>query len=99
MRTIDPDLLPSEVLLASSSLGHLISASRKARKMTQSQLCQAAGISRTTLLEIEHGSPRVQFAHWLSALHALQLLDNFVRTISADEMQRIAGAVRQPRSS
>ena len=99
MRAIHPEDLPTEVLETSFGLGKLVAATRKSRGMTQADLCEITGIGRTTLLEIEHGSPRVQFAHWLSALHALDLLGNISNTISAADMGRIAQAVKQPRKS
>ena len=99
MRTVNPEDLPTEVLETSFRLGKLVAATRKSRGMTQDELCAIAGIGRTTLLEIEHGSPRVQFVHWLSTLHALHLLDNFSNTISAADMGRIAKSVKQPRKA
>lgn len=100
MRAIDPDLLPGEVLESSYRMGRLIAVARKARGLTQSQLCEAAGIGRSTLAEIERGSPRVQLAHWLAVMHVLQLLEGLTANLlSAEELERIAGAVRRPRSA
>ena len=99
MRTISPDILPTTVLETCYSLGSLVKATRKARGLTQIMLCESTGISRNTLVEIEHGSPRVQFAHWLVVLESLELLENITKNISAANMGLIAKAVTQPRRS
>jgi transcriptional regulator with XRE-family HTH domain len=97
MRAITPDILPTAVLETCYTLGKLVMATRKARGLTQRALCESAGIGRTTLLEIEHGSPRVQFAYWLLALESLGLLENLTKNISAAHMGLIANAVTQAR--
>lgn len=99
MRTISPDILPTAVLETCYSLGSLIKATRKARGLTQIALCESTGISRNTLVEIEHGSPRVQIAHWLVVLDSLGLLENLTRSASPLNMGLIAKAVAQPRSA
>lgn len=99
MRALSPDLLPTSVLETCYTLGKLVTASRKARGLTQRALCESAGIGRSTLLEIEHGSPKVQFAHWLVVLESLGLLENLTKNISAANMGLIAKAVTQPRRS
>lgn len=99
MRAISPDILPTSVLETCYTLGKLVTASRKARGLTQRALCESAGIGRSTLLEIEHGSPKVQFAHWLVVLESLELLENLTKNVSAANMGLIAKAVTQPRRS
>ena len=91
-------MLPASVLEASYSLGKLIRATRKARGLTQSSLCLSVGIGRNTLVEIEHGSPKVQFVYWLLVLESLGLLETLLRYPSATNMGLIARAVAQPRS-
>jgi len=98
MQTLTPDMLPASVLEASYSLGNLIRATRKARGLTQHSLCQSVGIGRNTLVEIEHGSPKVQFVYWLLVLESLGLLETLPRNPSAANMGLIAKAVVQPRS-
>ena len=75
MRNISPEDLPLAVLETSYTLGQLITATRKSMGLSQSELCVSARIGRSTLNEIEHGSPKVQFAHWLVVLESLGLLD------------------------
>jgi transcriptional regulator with XRE-family HTH domain len=95
MRAITPDSLPTEVLETSYSLGQLILATRKAQGMSQESLCESADIGRSTLVQIERGSPRVQFAHWLSVLHALDLLQLIRPGVPPAELGRIARAVKR----
>lgn len=92
-------MLPTSVLETCYTLGNFVMASRKAGGLTQRALCESAGIGRSTLLEIEHGSPKVQFAHWLVVLESLGLLENLTKNISAANMALIAKAVTQPRRS
>lgn len=99
VRAITPDRLPTEVLETSFGLGQLVLATRKARGLSQESLCESAEIGRSTLLQIERGSPRVQLAHWFSVLHALDLLALFRPSIPPSEMGRIARAVKRSGSS
>ena len=96
MRTISPDQLPSSVLETSYMLGKLIAGTRKARGISQQALSESANIGRSTLVEIEHGSPRVQFVYWLIALEELGLIDTLTKGISATSLGVLANAV--PRS-
>lgn len=99
MRAISPDILPASVLETCYTLGNLVKATRKARGLTQLALCESAGIGRSTLVEIEHGSPKVQFVYWLLVLESLGLLENLTKSASAVNMGLIAKAVAQPRSA
>ncbi len=93
MRTITPETLDIEVLETGYSLGKLIAASRKAQGITQTELCGLAGVGRSTLVEIEHGSPKVQFAHWMQVMHKLGLLAHLTSSVSAFHLGQIANAV------
>lgn len=95
MRSVQPEDLPDDVLQTSFALGQLITATRKARGLSQDALCTSVKIGRSTLVEIEHGSPKVQFVHWLVVLEALGLLEQGVPGLP---MKQIAAAVRQPKS-
>lgn len=97
MRGILPDELPHSVLEASYRLGKLVAGARKARRLSQLELCELAGLGRNTLREIENGSPRVQFVYWLLVLDALGLLDSLNSAQSAVDMGRIADALPRPR--
>jgi transcriptional regulator with XRE-family HTH domain len=97
MRAILPDQLPLAVLETSYRLGKLVAGTRKARRISQQTLCEQAGLGRNTLVEIERGSPRVQFVYWLLALDALGLLDSLNSAQSAADMGRIADALPRAR--
>lgn len=83
MRAISPDTLPVPVLEASYSLGKLLAAARKAQGLSQTELCGLVDIGLSTLVEIEHGPPKVQLAYWLTVLEQLGLLESITRSISA----------------
>lgn len=74
-RKIDSLDLPHEVQSVLAGLGHKIALARKARRWTQSDLAAKAGIGLTTMVAIEKGAIKCQFAHWLTVLWALNLLD------------------------
>lgn len=67
---------PGEVLNTLSGLGQRIAVARKTREWTQADLSDRAGISRSTLVEIEKGSPYVIVGNYLSVLWALNLLSD-----------------------
>lgn len=58
-----------------SSLGMRISASRRLQRLRQEDLAGMAGIGRSTLVEIEKGSPFVAMGNYMSVLLALGLFD------------------------
>lgn len=98
MRAITPDTLTSSVLEASYRLGKAVTAKRKAMGLSQSGLCELAGLGRNTLVEIERGSPKVQFAYWLLTLDALGLLDNLNAILNASDMGQLADNLPRPRN-
>jgi len=57
MRKVTPESLPSPVLEASYSLGRLVLSERKAQGYSQESLALAAEVSRSTIVQIERGSP------------------------------------------
>lgn len=52
-----------------------ISIARKARSLRQDDLASMAGISRSTLVEIEKGSPHVAIGNYMGVLWAMNLVD------------------------
>ena len=96
MRTISADELPVPVLETSYMLGKLISGTRKALGLSQQVLSERANVGRSTLVEIEHGSPKVQFVYWLLVLEELGLIDTLTKGVSATSLGLLATAV--PRS-
>lgn len=93
MRHISPEELPLPVLETGFSLGRMVLAARKAQGYSQESLGNAAAVSRSTIVQIERGSPRVQFVYWLAVLHALGLLDSLTRQIPVILAQLSEGAV------
>lgn len=76
------DTIPYEVTILLKTLGGDICAARKVRRMTQSELSKAVGVSRKTIGSIERGDPKVGLGvyvriAWLFNLHAhlLQVFD------------------------
>ncbi len=63
------------VLERLAGLGRRISASRRLQRLRQEDLAGMAGIGRSTLVEIEKGSPFVSMGNYMSVLLALGLLD------------------------
>lgn len=50
-------------------LGHLIKAERKTRKITETEISERVGISRSTLQKIEQGDPSVEIGIFFEAAH------------------------------
>lgn len=76
-------------------LGDRIALARKSRVLRQEDVASMAGISRSTYIEIEKGSPYVEMGNYASALWALNLLPHLDRVASPDEdreAQAILGA-------
>lgn len=57
-------------------LGERIVIARKAAEWRQVDLADHAGVSRSTLVEIEKGSPHVSIGNYLAILWALNILDD-----------------------
>jgi|SRR5579872_2293990 len=71
-------------------LAKLIRQHRKARRLSQSQLAQAAGVGKTVIFDIEHGKPTVQMDTVLKILGALDI------RLSFDAPPPPAPALRKP---
>ena len=72
---INHDFSPT-VLDVLSGLGRRISSSRRIQRLRQEDLAGMASIGRSTLVEIEKGSPFVSMGHYMSVLWALGLFDD-----------------------
>lgn len=57
-------------------LGERITIARKAAELRQVDLADRAGVSRSTLVEVEKGSPYVAMGNYLAVLWALNVLDD-----------------------
>lgn len=72
-------LYPIDVRDTLAGLGQRISIARKAAEWRQSDLADRAGVSRSTLVEIEKGSPYVAIGNYFSVLWALDILADIDR--------------------
>ena len=71
-----------------SQLGENIKLARKRRKLTTIQVAQRASIDRSTLYEIEKGTPSVSLAAYFNVLRVLGLQDDFLKLAADDEFGR-----------
>lgn len=69
-------------------VGENIKLARKRRKLTTLQVAERAGIDRTTLYQIEKGSPSVSIGAYFSVLRVLGLQDDFLKLGTDDELGR-----------
>lgn len=69
-------------------LGENIKLARKRRRLTTIQVAERAGIDRSTLYEIEKGTPSVSLGAYFNTLRVLGLQDDFLKLASDDEYGR-----------
>lgn len=69
-------------------LGENITLARKRRKLTTIQVAERAGIDRTTLYQIEKGSPGVSLGAYFNVLRVFGLQDDFSKLAANDEAGR-----------
>jgi transcriptional regulator with XRE-family HTH domain len=69
-------------------LGENIKLARKRRKLTTLQVAERADINRTTLYQIEKGSPSVSMGAYFNVLRVLGLQNDFLKLASDDELGR-----------
>jgi DNA-binding XRE family transcriptional regulator len=65
-----------DVKLSLQRLGERIATARKSRQLRQDDAATMAGISRSTYIEIEKGSPHVEIGNYVSVLWALNLMQD-----------------------
>lgn len=69
-------------------LGENIKLARKRRKLTAVQVAERADIARTTLYQIEKGSPKVALGAYFNVLKTLGLQNDFLKLAADDELGR-----------
>lgn len=69
-------------------VGENIKLARKRRKLTTVQVAERAGVNRTTLYQVEKGSPGVSMGAYFNVLRVLGLQDDFLKLASDDELGR-----------
>ena len=70
-------------------VGENIKLARKRRKLTTIQVSERAAIDRTTLYQIEKGSPSVSMGAYFNVMRVLGLQDDFLKLASDDKQGRI----------
>jgi transcriptional regulator with XRE-family HTH domain len=85
--------LKSIVLLPTASkiltqLGEDIKLARLRRKLSTEQVSERAGISRSTLWQIEKGTPSVAMGAYLQVLFVMGLEKNFLNIANDDTLGR-----------
>jgi DNA-binding XRE family transcriptional regulator len=65
-----------------------IKLARKRRRLTTIQVAERAGVDRSTLYEIEKGTPSVSLGAYFNTLRVLGLQDDFLKLASDDEYGR-----------
>jgi len=71
-----------------SQLGENIKLARKRRKLTTVQVSERADLDRTTLYQIEKGSPKVSIGAYFNVLRILGLQNDFLKLAADDEFGR-----------
>ena len=69
-------------------LGENIKLARKRRKLTTVQVAERAAIARTTLYQIEKGSPRVTIGAYFNVMRVLGLQNDFLKLAADDDLGR-----------
>jgi transcriptional regulator with XRE-family HTH domain len=80
-------LLPYIVKIL-EELGENIKLARLRRKLSTTQIAERAGISRSTLWQIEKGAPNVSFGSYAQVLFVLGLEKNLLRLAADDVLGR-----------
>lgn len=71
-----------------SALGEDIKLARLRRKLSTEQVAERAGISRSTLWQIEKGMPSVAIGSYLQVLFVFNLEKNFLNIANDDALGR-----------
>lgn len=69
-------------------IGDNIKVARKRRKLSESQLAERAGISRSTIQLLEKGEPGVSMSAYVQVLFVLGLEEDLKRIASDDPLGR-----------
>ena len=69
-------------------VGENIKLARKRRKLTTIQVAERASIDRTTLYQIEKGTPSVSMGAYFNVLRVLGLQNDFLKLASDDVQGR-----------
>nr|WP_294865898.1 helix-turn-helix transcriptional regulator [uncultured Pseudogulbenkiania sp.] len=70
--------LPIEARFALEALGERITQARKERRLSQREVAEMLGISKTTYISIEHGRDSAQIGHYARAVWLLDVPGTFL---------------------
>ncbi len=70
------------------AIGENIKLARKRRKLSESQIAERAGISRSTIQLLEKGEPGVSMSAYVQVLFVLGLEDDLKKIASEDPLGR-----------
>ncbi len=87
MKKRKPVIFPKYFKLM-EEMGENIKLARKRRKLTTIEVAERAGISRSTLYQIEKGSPNVAMGFYFNVLHVLGLQNDITLLAAKDELGR-----------
>ena len=77
-----------KLLKIMEELGENLKLARLRRRLTTDQVCERAGISRTTLWQIEKGAPNVTMGAYAQVLFVMGLEKDIARLGADDELGR-----------
>jgi transcriptional regulator with XRE-family HTH domain len=80
-----PSAVPARTRLAAQRIGALLTAWRKLQSLTAEQVADRAGISRTTLRNLERGETTVGLEAFLNVARVLGTLDRLVEALDPYE--------------
>lgn len=66
-------------------MGEQIKLARLRRRLSSQLVAERAGISRSTMVEVERGSPSVAIGTYAAVLHALNKMDKDLLLIAKDD--------------
>jgi transcriptional regulator with XRE-family HTH domain len=78
-------LLP-ETKAILSQMGEQIKLARLRRRLSSQLVAERAGISRSTMVAVEKGSPSVAMGTYAAVLHALNKMDKDLLLIAKDDV-------------
>lgn len=87
MGTRGVTLLPKQQAIL-GRLGENIKLARLRRKLSGQQVAERAGINRTTLWNIEKGSPQVAIGIYCQVLFVLGMAEDLLKIATDDELGR-----------
>ncbi len=69
-------------------LGEKLKLARLRRKLSSQQVSERAGITRSTLIQVEKGNPTTSIGIYLQVMVVLGLHEDFIKLASDDELGR-----------